>query len=138
MQARKGQLAHTTTDEEKITDGFATVEESEVGKSEVKRVWDDDDFAAQSLIFFLAGFDTVANTMSFMAYELVCNPDVQKRLFEEIREMHDKLDGRNITYEQIQGLKYLDQVVSETLRKWPVAPVSYNFKGDEIRSQISV
>lgn len=59
MQARKGQLAHNSHAEEKTSDGFATVEESQMGKSEVKRVWDDDDLAAQCMLFFLAGFDTV-------------------------------------------------------------------------------
>jgi cytochrome P450 family 9 len=59
IQAKKGTLSHNHAEEEKITDGFATVEESNVGKSEVKRKWDDLDLAAQCFIFFLAGFDTV-------------------------------------------------------------------------------
>lgn len=58
LQARKGQLANNSK-EEKTTDGFATVEESHIGSSEVKRIWDDEDLAAQCFIFFLAGFDTV-------------------------------------------------------------------------------
>lgn len=124
MEARKGQLAHNNNTEEEIVEGFSTVEESQLGKTDVKRVWDDDDLAAQCLIFFLAGFDTVATAMSSMAYELVCNQDIQQRLYDEVMEMEEQLDGKNITYEQIQGLKYLDQVISETLRKWPVAPVS--------------
>ena len=57
MQARKGQLEHVP--EENMTEGFATVKESDIGKSEVKKVWDDDDLAAQCFIFFLGGFDTV-------------------------------------------------------------------------------
>ena len=61
--------------------------------------------------------------MSFMAYELVCNPDIQQKLFDEVQAMNDELDGKKITYEQIQGLKYLDQVISETLRKWPISAV---------------
>ena len=58
MQARKGQLEHSQA-EEKTTEGFATVEESAVGRSTVQRKWDDMDLAAQCSIFFLAGFDTV-------------------------------------------------------------------------------
>lgn len=61
LQARKGQLAHNNTTEDKAADGFATVEESQLGQSEVKRIWDDTDLAAQCFIFFLAGFDTVRN-----------------------------------------------------------------------------
>jgi len=59
--------------------------------------------------------------MSFLAYELVCNPDIQQKLYEEVKETNQELGGKKITYEQIQKMKYLDQVVSETLRKWPVA-----------------
>jgi cytochrome P450 len=65
----------------------------------------------------------VATTMSFMAYELVANPDIQQKLYEEISDIESQLDGKKITYEQIQGLKYLDQVICETLRKWPAAGV---------------
>lgn len=61
--------------------------------------------------------------MSFMAYELVANPDVQYRLHREISGMNCHLNGRQINYEQIQHLRYLDQTISETLRKWPVAGV---------------
>lgn len=62
--------------------------------------------------------------MGFVAYELTSNPDVQQRLFEEIQDMNNEIGGKNITYEQIQSLKYMDQVVSETLRKWPAAPLT--------------
>lgn len=61
--------------------------------------------------------------MSFLAHELAVNPEIQAKLFAEIQAMEAKLDGKTINYEQIQALSYLDQVVSETLRKWPVAPV---------------
>lgn len=62
--------------------------------------------------------------MGFMGYELAVNPEVQEKLFEEIRSMEDNLDGKTINYDQIQGLRYMDQVVCETLRKWPAAPVT--------------
>lgn len=124
LEARKGKLSHNNNMEDKIVDGFATVEESQMGKAQSGRNWEDSDLAAQCFIFFLAGFDTVAQTMSFVAYELACNPEIQQKLFEEIIEMNNEIDGKKINYDQIQSMKYLDQVVSEVLRKWPAAPVS--------------
>ena len=59
MQAKKGKLVHESNTE-KIADGFATVEEFEIGKSSAKQKWDDLDLVAQCFIFFLAGFDTVS------------------------------------------------------------------------------
>jgi len=62
--------------------------------------------------------------MGFMGYELAINPDVQEKLLEEIKSMEEKLAGKTVNYEQIQGMKYMDQVVCETLRKWPPAPMT--------------
>lgn len=80
----------------------------------------DEDICAQALIFFFAGFGSVANNLSFMGYELAVNPDVQDRLNKEIEETLKKYNG-NVTYEAIMGMKYMDMVVNETLRKWPAA-----------------
>lgn len=59
LEARRGVLSHNKKAEEKIVDGFATVEESHMGKSHVKRDWTDEELAAQCFLFFAAGFDTV-------------------------------------------------------------------------------
>jgi len=124
IQAKKGKLTYEKEEkEEKLQDGFATVEESQVGKNQVRRKWEDDDLTAQCFIFFFAGFDTVSTVMNFIAYELMANREIQKKLQKEIDEMNVKLAGKQVNYEQIQGMKYMDQVVSETLRKWPPAPM---------------
>ncbi|KAG5671506.1 hypothetical protein PVAND_001700 [Polypedilum vanderplanki] len=52
IQAKKGTLVHEI--EEKLIEGFATVEESQMGKTQSKRKWDDVDLAAQAFIFFFA------------------------------------------------------------------------------------
>ncbi|KAJ6649589.1 putative cytochrome P450 9f2 [Pseudolycoriella hygida] len=120
MQAKKGKLSYEAEkDADKAVDGFATVEESHVGRATVTRTWEDDDLVAQCMIFFFAGFESVSTKISFMAYELMTNPDCQAKLQEEIDEMHQKVDGKAVTYDQIQRMKYMDQVVCETLRKWP-------------------
>lgn len=121
MEIRKGNADSAEENLKDNLDGFATVQESEVGKAKVTRKWNDDELMAQCFTFFLAGFDTSSSALTFAAYELVANQDVQQKLYEEIADVNKQLSGKEITYEVLQKMKYLDQVVSETLRKWPVA-----------------
>lgn len=56
IQAKKGKLTHEKESEnDKTVEGFATVEESQVGKNSVNRKWEDDDLYAQCFVFFFAG-----------------------------------------------------------------------------------
>lgn len=86
--------------------------------------WTDDDLVAQCMIFFLAGFGTVSTTLSFAVHELGVNQDVQQRLYEEILNVQKQLDGKPLSYDSLQKMKYMDQVISETLRRWPQVPGS--------------
>lgn len=121
MNVKKGTFL-TNTIEEKLNDGFATVEESSIGTKVVKRVWTDDELVAQCFLFFLAGFDTSSTLLSFLAYELCINPGIQEQLYVEIKETHNSLGGKRLTYDALQKMKYMDMVISETLRLWPPAP----------------
>lgn len=121
MNVKKGNTLSNTT-EEKVIDGFATVSESSIGNKVVKREWTDDEIVAQCFLFFLAGFDTSSTLLSFVAYELCINPDIQQKLYEEVEATHKSLSGKTLTYDAIQKMKYMDMVISETLRLWPPAP----------------
>ncbi|KAF5279692.1 hypothetical protein FQA39_LY18241 [Lamprigera yunnana] len=59
-----------------------------------------------------------ATLISFTAYELAINSDVQDRLQNEIDNTISNCQGK-LTYEALHKMKYMDMVVSETLRKWP-------------------
>lgn len=97
------------------------VQEKELHSTD--RVWSEEDLVAQCFLFFVAGFSTSSFTLTFAAYEILANPDVQQKLYEEIVETNGNIDGRRISYDELQKMKYLDQVMSETLRKWPLCVV---------------
>jgi cytochrome P450 family 6 len=58
----------------------------------------------------LAGFETSSTTLSFCLYELAVNPSIQTKLREEIDVTLEKFGGQ-ITYDAVQGMKYLSQVI---------------------------
>ncbi|CAG2104891.1 unnamed protein product, partial [Medioppia subpectinata] len=74
----------------------------------------ENEILAQALIFFLAGYETTATTLTFCTYELALNPHIQQRLYKEIVASVDS-DGE-ISYEELAKLPFLDSVLSETLR----------------------
>ncbi|XP_017124755.1 cytochrome P450 9c1 [Drosophila elegans] len=90
-------------------------------KQEDRAEFNDVDLLAQCLLFFSAGFETVATCLSFTSYELQMNAEVQDKLYEEIRAVKEKLGDKLLDYDTLMGMKYLDCVVSESLRKWPPA-----------------
>ncbi|GBP63484.1 Cytochrome P450 9e2 [Eumeta japonica] len=87
---------------------------------ELCRKFTDDDLVAQAVLFYVAGLDTTSNLINFFLYEMAMNPEVQKKLQEELDAVPDS-DSTNDLYERIQSMEYLDMTVSEVLRLWPLA-----------------
>uniref|UniRef100_A0A8C4VZ25 Uncharacterized protein n=1 Tax=Gopherus evgoodei TaxID=1825980 RepID=A0A8C4VZ25_9SAUR len=78
----------------------------------------DKEIMAQALVFILAGYETTSSTLNFLSYNLATHPDVQQRLQEEIDATLPNKAAP--TYDAIPQMEYLDMVVNETLRLFPV------------------
>lgn len=63
--------------------------------------------AAQSYLFYLAGFDTTASALAYTLFELVRNRDLLQRLQREIDETLRR-HGGEITYEAIMEMQFLE------------------------------
>lgn len=68
------------------------------------------EMTAQAYIFYVAGFETTANTISFCLFELARNADAQRKVHEEIDEVLDKHNGE-LTYESLWEMKYLGNCI---------------------------
>lgn len=119
MQVRNGSFELSQTDEKTSNDTEEMATLPSNGKMALNRKWSDDEIVAQCFIFFFAGYNTVSTLLTFVSYELIVNPDIQQKLYEEIAQVSKQLDGKRIVYDTLQKMEYLDQVICETLRKWP-------------------
>ena len=60
---------------------------------------------ANSILFFLAGYDTTANTLTFLSYHLAMNKDIQDKCREEIERVLGKvLVPRHVAFGAIKAI----------------------------------
>ncbi|KFA77756.1 hypothetical protein S40288_00506 [Stachybotrys chartarum IBT 40288] len=67
--------------------------------------------------YIIAGSDTTSNTLTYLIWTVCKNPDIKKKLVEELRTLPDKYE-----YTHLRSLPYLHQVVQEVLRLYSAAP----------------
>jgi len=72
----------------------------------------------QVITIFLAGYETVANALSWTWYLLSQNPDCEKKFHNEVDTI---LDGRPPAFEDVSRLRYTENVMAESLRLYPPA-----------------
>ncbi|XP_020249837.1 cytochrome P450 71A1-like isoform X2 [Asparagus officinalis] len=80
-----------------------------------------DNMKAIILDMFAAGTDTTYTVIEWVMAELIKNPDVMKRVQEEVRGI--TLCSGEIKEESIDRMKYLKAVIKETLRLHPPVPL---------------
>ncbi|RNA30710.1 Cytochrome P450, partial [Brachionus plicatilis] len=107
--------------------------------TELKKTLTNKEILSQSILFLLAGYETTAQTLCYVAYNLAMNPVYQKKLCQEIDTVLEKYDGK-ITYDSVNEMSYMDNVVDESLRLFPpalrldrVANKDYEYNGMKIK-----
>ncbi|XP_020602326.1 cytochrome P450 3A24-like [Orbicella faveolata] len=78
----------------------------------------DEEIVAQSVFFLLAGYETSSNTLSFTAYFLATNPDVQEKLRADIKDAMESNTDISL-YDLTHSIEYLDCVIKESQRMCP-------------------
>jgi len=70
-------------------------------------------------VFFLAGHETTASTLTWAVGLLATYPEVQEKARKEV--LTKAADG--LTYESLKNLEYIDWIIHETMRLYPVVPI---------------
>ncbi|XP_059172340.1 cytochrome P450 3A24-like [Physella acuta] len=80
----------------------------------------DDELLGQSILIIFAGFETTSTTLQMCLYLLAQHPDIQEKAYQEIVNV---IHSGKPTYEELSQLRYLEQVLQETLRLYPPLPL---------------
>ncbi|XP_026223404.1 cytochrome P450 3A30-like isoform X2 [Anabas testudineus] len=78
----------------------------------------DHEILSQAMTFIFAGYETSSSSLGFLAYNLATHPEIQKTLQEEIDETFP--EKSQPSYEALMQMEYLDMVVNESQRLFPV------------------
>jgi cytochrome P450 len=72
----------------------------------------------QVITIFLAGYETVANALSWTWYLLSQNPECERKFHQEIDQ---ELQSRLPTFDDVPRLRYVEMVFAESMRLYPPA-----------------
>ncbi|XP_029949494.1 cytochrome P450 3A40-like [Salarias fasciatus] len=78
----------------------------------------DHEILSQAMIFLFAGYETTSSSLTFLAYNLATNPDVMKKLQQEIDATFPNKGP--IDYQTLMDMEYLDAAINESLRLYPI------------------
>ncbi|CAH2043082.1 unnamed protein product, partial [Iphiclides podalirius] len=79
----------------------------------------------------LAGQETTAVTVNFILLILGCRPDVQRKLYKEIRHVFGDIK-RPVSKEDLGRLVYCEAVIHETLRLYPPVPAVLRYVDHDV------
>ena len=81
----------------------------------------ENEIIAQCILFFAAGFETTATTLSNALYNLATQPEIQAQLYEEVHQALDGVSGDSEAHYDtvINKIPYLEAFIRETLRMTP-------------------
>lgn len=82
----------------------------------------DEDIKAEVVTMMFAGQDTTSTTLGFTLSLLGIHQDVQDKVMAELDEVFENPNAP-VTYNDIQRLHYLEQVIQETWRLYPPIPM---------------
>ncbi|KAJ2939562.1 hypothetical protein O0L34_g14271 [Tuta absoluta] len=94
----------------------------EASALEKDRSYSDEELREEILVLVIAGTDTSAVGAAFTTLMLARHPHEQEKVYKELKEVFGSSD-RLVVPEDLPRLKYLEQVIKESLRLYPPVPL---------------
>ncbi|XP_023938391.2 cytochrome P450 6k1-like isoform X2 [Bicyclus anynana] len=76
---------------------------------------------AQAAVFLFAGFETSGSALSLITYELAFKPDIQEKVYRELKEAQERagdVGDKDFDAKTLSELTYLNCCIKEGLRKY--------------------
>ena len=106
-----------------------------------------EEMIANCVLFFLAGYETTATTITMATYLIATHLEVQQKLHYELDTQLKKLREESttdesdpvklVTFETLNRFEYLNAVISETLRLHAPAPFTERTAAKDIKLETS-
>lgn len=96
----------------------ANIDQQSNGMNQPFKGLTDIEILAQAFIFIFAGYEPSSNSLGYMAYLMATHPDVQQKVQDEIDSVFP--NKAPLTYDAVMQLEYLDMVLNETQRLYPL------------------
>nr|QST15053.1 CYP361B1 protein [Diaphanosoma celebensis] len=101
-----------------LVDALHLLLEASEGDRKGPALLNDDEIIWNAYVFLLAGYETTSTALSYVCHCLSLHPDVQERIFEELKSLE-----RPLKYEDMAELRYLELVILESMRLYPPVPL---------------
>ncbi|XP_046677623.1 LOW QUALITY PROTEIN: cytochrome P450 6k1-like [Homalodisca vitripennis] len=124
-QEEKGEITpHVATsvhEDDAIIDQMNYTEEDEKSIDTSEKWFTDESIASNTVIFLTGGSETVSRTICFVLFELSRHLEIQQKVQQEVDSVLSK--HGELSFEALREMPYLDQVIQEAQRIYPVLPM---------------
>jgi cytochrome P450 len=97
--------------------------ESMIAAQETEGAFSDEEIMGNVFTLLLAGEDTTSHSMAWTIWSLARRPEIQAKWAEEARQVLGE-QAYATEYETIEGFRYGEGVLRETMRLTPVVPIT--------------